>query len=160
VIELRTGSVAETQALAAVVAEHVRPGDLIVLAGDLGSGKTAFVQGLAAALGVVEVVTSPTFTLTHSYAGRLPVHHVDVYRLERMAEVEDLGLGELIDGKGVTLVEWGDVVVAALPASFLEVRLAFHPFEENARTLAVRAVGPPWQGRFSALATNLQRWRC
>ena len=79
------------------MAEHARRGDLVLLVGDLGAGKTAFAQGFAPALGVDEPVTSPTFTLARTYPGRLPMHHVDVYRLERMAEVVDLGLGELLD---------------------------------------------------------------
>ena len=75
--------------MAAVVAEHVRPGDLLLLVGDLGAGKTTFAQGFALALGIEEPVTSPTFTLARTYPGRLRMHHVDVYRLERMAEVSD-----------------------------------------------------------------------
>jgi tRNA threonylcarbamoyladenosine biosynthesis protein TsaE len=154
---LRTGSATATRELAGIVADHVRGGDLLLLVGDLGAGKTTFVQGFAQALGVDEPVTSPTFTLTRTYPGRLPVHHVDVYRLERMAEVGDLGLGELIDSNGVTLVEWGDVIRAALPASYLEVRLQFGDGADD-RTIAIRAVGPVWQARATALATNLAPW--
>ena len=154
---LRTASSAATKELAGVVADHVRGGDLLLLVGDLGAGKTTFVQGFALALGVDEPVTSPTFTLARTYPGRLPVHHVDVYRLERMAEVVDLGLGELIDSNGVTLVEWGDVIRAALPTSYLEVRFEFGE-EPDDRTIAVRAVGPVWHARAGALVTNLAPW--
>jgi len=155
---LRTASSAATKELAGVVADHVRGGDLVLLVGDMGAGKTTFVQGFASALGVDDPVTSPTFTLARTYPGRLPVHHVDVYRLERMAEVGDLGLGELIDSNGVTLVEWGDVIRAALPTSYLEVRFEFGA-EPDDRTIAVRAVGPVWHARAAALATNLAPWR-
>jgi tRNA threonylcarbamoyladenosine biosynthesis protein TsaE len=156
-VELHTQSAEATRALAGIVAEHARRGDLIVLAGDLGAGKTTFVQGFAAALGITEAVTSPTFTLARTYGGRLPVNHVDVYRLDHMAEVEDLALGELIDGVGVTLVEWGDVILAALPHDFLDVRIEFGP-EPSDRNLALRVVGRTWQTRFPALATNLAPW--
>jgi tRNA threonylcarbamoyladenosine biosynthesis protein TsaE len=155
---LRTGSATATKELAGVVAHHVRGGDLLLLVGDMGAGKTTFVQGFAHALGIDEPVTSPTFTLARTYPGHLPVHHVDVYRLERMAEVGDLGLGELIDSNGVTLVEWGDVIRAALPSSYLEVRLEFGDGADD-RTIAIRAVGSVWQGRAEALATNLAPWR-
>jgi tRNA threonylcarbamoyladenosine biosynthesis protein TsaE len=156
-LRLRTTSGAATQEVAAVVAEHVRPGDLLLLVGDLGAGKTTFAQGLARALGIDDVVTSPTFTLARTYPGRLPMHHVDVYRLDRMAEVDDLALGELIDSKGVTLVEWGDAIVSALPSSYLEVRLEFGA-DPDERTITVRAVGPVWQPRAGALGTNLGAW--
>ena len=121
-ITLRTTTVEETKAVAASLASLARPGDLIVLAGEMGAGKTAFAQGFAAGLGIAEPVTSPTFTLVRHYDGRLPLHHLDVYRLERMAEMMDLGLPELLDGPGVSLIEWGDVVTPALPADFLERR--------------------------------------
>jgi tRNA threonylcarbamoyladenosine biosynthesis protein TsaE len=159
VISLQTGSAAATKSVASVVAEHARPGDLVLLVGDLGAGKTTFAQGFAAGLGIEDHVTSPTFTLARTYPGPLPLHHVDVYRLERMAEVGDLALGELIDSKGVTLVEWGDVILAALPASYLEVRLEFGE-EPDERTVSVRAVGQVWLPRFQALMTNLEQWRC
>lgn len=156
---LRTTSSDATKAMAGVVAEHVRPGDLLLLVGDLGAGKTTFAQGFAAALGITEPVTSPTFTLARTYPGRLRMHHVDVYRLERMAEVGDLALGELIDSDGVTLIEWGDAIVAALPPAYLEVRLELSD-EPDDRDISVRAVGQGWQARMAALVTNLEPWRC
>jgi tRNA threonylcarbamoyladenosine biosynthesis protein TsaE len=159
VIELRTDSAAATKDVAGVIAEHARRGDLVLLVGDLGAGKTAFAQGFASMLGIEDPVTSPTFTLARTYPGRLPMHHVDVYRLDRMAEVGDLALGELIDSNGVTLVEWGDVILAALPSSYLEVRLEFGE-EADDRAISVRAIGQVWQPRMEALAANLERWRC
>src|SRR5262249_8136151 len=138
-VRFRTTSSEATKALAAVVAEHVRPGDLLLLVGDLGAGKTTFAQGFAVALGITEPVTSPTFTLARPSPGRLRMHHVDVYRLERMAEVGDLALGELIDSDGVTLIEWGDAILAALPPAYLEVRLELSD-EPDDRDVTVRAV--------------------
>ena len=143
---LRTTSVAQTRAVAAALAPLVRVGDCIVLAGEMGAGKTAFTQGLAAALGVTEPVTSPTFTLVHTYAtGRIRLHHVDVYRLDRMAEVEDLGLAELLDD-GAVVVEWGDAVRAALPADRLEIGLGFGA-DDDERLLEVEATGRSWAAR-------------
>ena len=157
-VRLRTTSSDATKAMAGVVAEHVRPGDLLLLVGDLGAGKTTFAQGFALALGITEPVTSPTFTLARTYPGRLRMHHVDVYRLERMAEVGDLALGELIDSDGVTLIEWGDAILAALPPVYLEVRLELGE-ESDERTIAVRAVGQAWQTRVRSIEKELDPWR-
>jgi tRNA threonylcarbamoyladenosine biosynthesis protein TsaE len=157
VIRLVTKSVDDTKAVAATLAELARPGDLILLAGDLGAGKTAFAQGFGAALGVVESITSPTFTLVSQYQGRLPMNHLDVYRLEQLAEVDDLGLAEMLDEGGVTLIEWGDAIVPALPADFLEVRFGFGESDDD-RELELTPIGPRWSPRVRAMATVLQGW--
>ena len=122
-LHLRSTSLAHTHAIAAALAGLSRSGDLVVLAGEMGSGKMAFVQGFAAALGVIEPVTSPTYTLVHSYeAGRVILHHADIYRLATMNEVADLALNELLEYDGIVLVEWGDVVARSL-GDHLMVRL-------------------------------------
>jgi tRNA threonylcarbamoyladenosine biosynthesis protein TsaE len=174
VIHAHTRSADETRALAAVVAELARPGDVILLAGDLGAGKTAFAQGFGAGLGVTEAITSPTFTLLNQYEGRLGLHHLDVYRLEQLAEVLDIGLPELLDEGGVTLIEWGDAITPALPADYLEVRFRFTTrhrpvtdagpdgdpgdVTDDDRDLELLVVGPRWQARQRALATALHRF--
>ncbi len=152
-----TKSADDTKAMAAEVATFVRPGDLVVLAGDLGAGKTAFTQGLAHGLGVEEAVTSPAFVLVRSYAGRLPLTHIDVYRLDHIQEVVDLGIAEIVDAGGVTVVEWGDVVTPALPADFLEVRFEQGGADDE-RTATFEALGPSWAPRMEALASALGRW--
>ncbi len=166
-IELRSPSPDATQAIAAAVARLARPGDLIVLAGEMGSGKTWFAKGFAAALGVTDHVTSPTFTLVHSYdGGRLPLHHADVYRLDRMADVADLALVELLEETGtgqggVVLVEWGDAVAPMLGNDYLEVSLVADDAEpESARDVTLRAVGPGWATRWSRVVADVEEWRC
>ncbi len=156
-ITVVTKSVDDTRALGGEVAVLCMPGDVIVLAGDLGTGKTAFTQGLARGLGVEEPVTSPAFILVRSYVGRLPLTHIDVYRLDHIQELVDLGIAELVDEGGVTVVEWGDVVLPALPADFLEVRLA-HGETDDDRQIRLRALGRSWSPRMPALARAVDRW--
>ena len=153
-----TASVDATRDLAAAVSSLARPGDVIVLAGDLGAGKTAFVQGFGRGLGVTDRITSPTFTLVHVYEGRVPVHHLDVYRLEQLSEVLDLGLAEMLDEGGVVLVEWGDAILPVLPHDLLEVRLTFGAGEDD-RHVAFRPVGAAWALRADALAGILSPWQ-
>ncbi len=99
------------------------PGDVVALYGDLGAGKTCFVQGLVRGLGVTTQATSPTFVLVNEYRGRLPVHHVDAYRTGGLTELIDLGLLDLIDGDGVTLLEWADRAEPLLPARAVRVSI-------------------------------------
>ncbi len=153
---LRSKGVEDTRAAAAVIASLARRGDLILLVGELGVGKTAFAQGFARRLGVTSPVTSPTFTLVHRYGGDLVLNHVDVYRLDRLSEVTDLGLSEMLD-EGVTLIEWGDAVTPALPADFLEMRISYVEDEDDARDIALSVVGPSWAGRVGAIRAALER---
>lgn len=154
----RTKSVDETRTLAAAVAQLAAVGDLFLLAGDLGAGKTAFVQGFGRALGVTEPITSPTFTLVQRYEGQLVIHHMDVYRLEQTHEVLDLGFGEMLDD-GVVLVEWGDAVVPVMPRDYLDVRLGFSDGDgDDVRIVTVRPVGPRWSARWPAVLDAVSPW--
>lgn len=155
-----TTSVAETRDLAAALAELARPGDLLLLSGDLGAGKTAFCQGFGRGLGVTDHITSPTFALVQSYSGRLPLHHLDVYRLEQVAEALDLGLSELLDEGAVTVIEWGDAIAPVLGHEFLEVHLVHgdDPSVPDVRTIELVTVGTRWSARVRALATALGPW--
>ena len=117
----------DMKALGAALAGLLQPGDTVLLGGDLGAGKTTFVQGLAAALGVGEPVTSPTFVLVHSYqtAAGWALLHADVWRLEQLQEVIDLALPELIEDGGAAVVEWGEMAAPALAADCLHVAIDF-----------------------------------
>jgi tRNA threonylcarbamoyladenosine biosynthesis protein TsaE len=121
--ELTTSSPDETDAAGARLGATLGPGDVVALSGELGAGKTVFVQGLVRALGVPTGATSPTFVLINEYRGRLPVHHVDAYRTESLAEVVDLGLSELMDGDGVTVIEWAERLEPLLPPRAVRVRI-------------------------------------
>jgi tRNA threonylcarbamoyladenosine biosynthesis protein TsaE len=121
------------------------PGDVVALAGELGAGKTCFVQGAAAALGVTDRVTSPTFVIARRYAGtRCRVVHVDVYRLDSLREVEDLGYEDVFAPDAITFVEWADAVEAALPEDRLDVTI--ERGEGERRSIEVRAHGARWHG--------------
>jgi tRNA threonylcarbamoyladenosine biosynthesis protein TsaE len=172
----RTTSVDETRALAAALAELLQPGDVVLLSGEMGAGKTAFTQGLGAGLGVEARITSPTFTIAHTYdGGRLRVHHLDVYRLEHLHEALDAGLAEMIDEGAVVVIEWGDAVLPLMPADHLDIRITFAPLHDGAgddgeadgsdrsalddeRRWELAAVGERWVARLPALSTALARW--
>lgn len=152
-----TDAAEQTKQLAAALAELTRAGDVVLLAGDLGAGKTAFAQGFGAALGIDEPITSPTYTLVSQYSGRLELNHLDVYRLEHVDEVLDLGLAEMLDDGGVTLIEWGDTIIPVLPADFLEVRLRLGEGDDD-RVVEIEPVGSRWSARVRAVTTALAPW--
>ena len=161
--------------MAAAIAGLARTGDIIVLAGEMGAGKTAFAQGFGQALGITEPITSPTFTLVHSYpfGHRRTLHHADLYRLDSTGDVDDLALDELAEFGGIVLVEWGDVVGGF--GDHLEVRLSV-PDDDlddldadagsddalellEAREIEIAATGSSWAGRWERLATALAGYR-
>jgi tRNA threonylcarbamoyladenosine biosynthesis protein TsaE len=156
-VTARTASVEETRKLGMALAELCRSGDVILLAGDLGAGKTALVQGFGAALGIAEPITSPTFVLARQYPAHsgLVLHHLDVYRLEQLEEVYDIGLPEMLDDEAVVLIEWGDAIATSLPADYLEVRLTFGDAEDD-RLLAFRSVGGRWHSRMPQVRRAVQ----
>jgi tRNA threonylcarbamoyladenosine biosynthesis protein TsaE len=155
-VTVTTDSSAGTEALARAVSEYIVGGDVVLLAGDLGAGKTVFARGLARGLGVTEPVVSPTFTLVREYRGRVRVVHADVYRLDHVRELADLGFDD-VDDDTVTIVEWGDVVSGAFGVDRLEVRLDFVPNRDDARRITVGAVGPEWPERFGALCAAVEQ---
>jgi tRNA threonylcarbamoyladenosine biosynthesis protein TsaE len=157
-LKLRVSSLEGTRAVAAALAGLTREGDVILLAGDLGSGKTSFAQGFGWALGVTEPITSPTFTLVHSYdTGGATLHHADLYRLDQLSEVADLALGELAEDHGIVLVEWGDVAESTF-GDHLVVRLESVDGDADARIIQLTPVGRAWSWRWDALQTAVADW--
>ena len=164
-LELATTSAEDTRRLAATVAESLRVGDVVSLTGELGAGKTCFVQGAAAALGVTERVTSPTFLLRRDYEGRVPVVHLDVYRLDTLQEASELGLDEV--GRSVTFIEWGDAMQPLLPAGHLEITFRSPDIadaddatgSDEVRSIVLRPRGADWKRRIVGLAVDCAPWR-
>ncbi len=157
-MELRAETPEATRAIGAALAEILAPHDVVVLTGELGAGKTTLVQGLARGLGADEHVASPTFTLVREYVtGRLPIAHVDVYRLERLQDVVDLALDELGGDGAVLLIEWGDAVEELLGADRLRVELTIDEGSE-VRRLVVIGEGPAWDARADVLREALGPW--
>ena len=113
----------ETQAAGERLAAALGPGSVVALTGELGAGKTCFVQGLVRGLGAPANATSPTFVLVNEYRGRLPIHHVDTYRVAGADDMVDIGLLEMMDGDGVTIIEWADRVASLLPERAVHVTI-------------------------------------
>jgi tRNA threonylcarbamoyladenosine biosynthesis protein TsaE len=157
-LALVTTSPEETRAIGRTLATFLKPRDAVSLTGDLGAGKTTFVQGAADGLKVTEPVLSPTFTLVRRYRGTLPVYHLDVYRLERMQDALDIGLDEILDEGAVIFIEWGDAIDPLLPADHLQVELTL-PAEGDGRRLELTWYGPSWAERIDGLAQVLERWK-
>jgi tRNA threonylcarbamoyladenosine biosynthesis protein TsaE len=145
-----------TLALATRVGALLRGGDVLALTGDLGAGKTLFAKGVGRALGVTEPVVSPTFTVVREYEGTIRFVHVDVYRLDRIQELHDVGWDDLLDDESVALVEWGERVSALLPIDRLDVRLEIGDDGDEHRVLEFVASGMSWASRADALEAALR----
>ena len=136
----KTASTEATKQLAETLAPYLHPGDVVVLSGDLGAGKTQFVQGVAAGLGISAQVTSPTFNILLEYhQGRIPLYHFDLYRLDDQDELEDTGYYDTIDADGVSFIEWGEKFPGALPYGYLEIRILVA--EDGGRRVFAHALG-------------------
>jgi len=153
-VKFASHTVEDTVLFAEKVTRELRPRDVLVLAGDLGAGKTTFTKALCAALGVVDTVTSPTFTLVHEYRGtKLVVCHADLYRLQRTGELSDLGLDDARRAGAVLVVEWGDLVLDhfddALVITFAHTNSAGASPDNREITVGWR--GPQWEARFARM---------
>jgi tRNA threonylcarbamoyladenosine biosynthesis protein TsaE len=158
-VACRSRSPEETRAIGEAIGTLFRPGDVVTLTGDLGAGKTCFVQGAARSLGVTTRVTSPSFILMREYDGIIPVIHIDVYRLDNVQELLDLGFEELLEPSHVIFVEWGDAVRRVLPESFLEVEIRMDDSDEEGRTIGMHPIGRAWSDRASEIGRLTAPWQ-
>lgn len=127
----------DTHRLAADLLKLLHPGSVLALHGELGSGKTCFVQGLAKALGIDRPVNSPTFAIVNEYPGNPPLYHMDLYRIRSATEALDLGLDEYIHGRGITTIEWAERVASLLPPTTVHIRFETGT-EPDERTITIR----------------------
>jgi tRNA threonylcarbamoyladenosine biosynthesis protein TsaE len=137
---ITTASEAATQAVGRALAGDVRAGDVVVLSGDLGAGKTQLTKGLAVGLGVVEPVTSPTFNILLVHEGRIPLYHFDLYRLEFAEQLDDLDYWGTLESDGVSVVEWGDRFAEAIPEQCVIVRILITGDDSRALEIEPRGV--------------------
>lgn len=129
-----------TLTIAKIIGELAEAGDVIVLSGNLGAGKTTFTKGIAIGLAIDELIKSPTYTLIREYhTGRIPLYHMDVYRID--SDADELGLEEYFEGDGLSVVEWGEQILEELPDNYIKITL--HYETESARKLEIQAIGQP-----------------
>lgn len=150
-IQLQT--LADTERLGQLLGKIAQTGDIIILTGSLGAGKTTITQSIGAGLGVPPncYITSPTFSLMHEYQGRLPLYHMDLYRLSSEEEIEDLGFLEYIYGDGLTVIEWPDRLGSLMPEEYLEIKLELQDIAD-ARTARISCRGGQWRERLGQIA--------
>ena len=122
----KTHSPEETQEIGVKIGRQLNPGDVVALIGDLGVGKTCLTQGIARGAGVYQdqTVNSPSYILINEYEGKIPVYHIDLYRLERVEDIVDLGLEEYLEGDGICVIEWADRMDELLPENYIQVKIA------------------------------------
>ncbi|MBM7689557.1 tRNA (adenosine(37)-N6)-threonylcarbamoyltransferase complex ATPase subunit type 1 TsaE [Enterococcus ureilyticus] len=130
----------ETEGIAKIIGSVAAPGDTIILSGDLGAGKTTMTKGIAVGLGIDQMIKSPTYTIIREYQqGRLPLYHMDVYRIEHGAD--DLGLDEYFEGDGLSVVEWGKLLGEFLPTDYLDITITKDSEDMEKRIVSFQAIG-------------------
>jgi len=146
----------QTQQLGRRLGELAQAGDVFLLTGDLGSGKTCLTQGVAWGLGIKEYAFSPSFVLIREYSGRLPLYHIDFYRLDRIQEINELGLEDYLYGHGVCVVEWADKGIELTPRDNLLINLSY--LSEIERTIVFNPKGRRYIKLLASLNEELQKW--
>lgn len=153
-LRISSRSADDTHAIGRVIGANARPGDLFLLTGPLGAGKTCLTQGIAWGLGVKERPRSPTFVLLARYRGRVTIHHADLFRIEGTADALTLGLEDCLNDDDVCIVEWADRAPELFVEPALSVEMDHHPDESDTRTITLQTDQPRYQPILDALATR------
>ncbi len=155
-VVIQSKSASETVRLGKKIGSHLLPGDVVALVGELGTGKTQLIKGLAAGTGIRNptYISSPSFTLINEYPGNITFYHIDLYRLSKEREAEELGLEDYFQGKGITAIEWADKIPSLLPKEILLIRIAYTG--RNTRSLEISGEGE----RYLNLVNQFQSSEC
>jgi tRNA threonylcarbamoyladenosine biosynthesis protein TsaE len=158
ILNLVTESPEETQRLGNRLGKLAQVGDVFLLVGELGTGKTCLTQGIAWGLGIKGYATSPSFVVVNQYQGRLPLYHIDLYRIDRLEEVIELGLDDYLYGRGVCVVEWAKKALDMLPEEYLLVEMSY--LSDTSRNLVLKPVGERYVELLSQLNTapRMKKW--
>lgn len=166
--EVGVCSTSATRDFGAALGALLQQGDVVVLSGDLGAGKTVLAQGIGQALEVGDAVTSPTFVLVRSHRGRIALLHADMWRLETLEEMADLGIAQMVEDGGVAVVEWGERAVPVLGSEYLCVEIfspgggdgpeEIAPDGDERRRIRLRPAGTRWTARWQEIAEMVSRW--
>ena len=158
-LKLKSHSPEQTQLLGNYLGELAQEADVFLLVGELGTGKTCLVQGIAHGLAVKEYAFSPSFVILREYHGRLPLYHVDFYRLDNIEEIADLGLDEYFYGNGVCVVEWAEKALEIVPRDNLLITLHYIPASQTKRSICLKPQGDRYQMLIEQLARKGKFWR-
>ena len=151
-LELTSHSAEETQRLGVELGQLAKAGDVLLLVGELGTGKTCLTQGIAWGLGIDDYTLSPTFVLIREYEGRLPLYHIDFYRLDLIEEIIDLGIDEYLYGSGLCVVEWAEKGLQVLPQEYMLIR--FWYLAKTKRKLSLEPQGK----RYQEMLCPVEKW--
>jgi len=154
-LKLTTHSPQETQDLGYHIGKLVMPGDIILLVGNLGTGKTCLTQGIARGLGIKEYAVSPSFMLVRELYGRLPLYHMDFYRLDKIEEIMELGVDEYLYGNGICVIEWAEKGLSELPEEHLLIQISYLP--DDGRSFRLQPRGKRYRDFITQLKVSLDR---
>jgi len=150
--QIKTYSQDETVQVGKALGSILEKGDVVLLSGDLGTGKTALTKGIASALGVEDYITSPTFTIVNEYSAEVPLYHFDVYRIADPDEMYDIGFEEYLYGDGVVVIEWAELIKDILPHEFIWVKIRKNPeLGLDAREIDIEFIGEKYEGYINRL---------
>lgn len=150
----------ETIAIAQRLARYLGPGDCVGLIGELGAGKTTFVQGLAQGLGIRCPVRSPSFVILKAYKNKIPLFHFDLYRLSSLKDLEDIGYEDFMGDRGICVIEWADRAKMLLPWQHLEITIVYATGNKQGRSIYLKSCGLRYKSILGALRTKSKRWIC
>jgi tRNA threonylcarbamoyladenosine biosynthesis protein TsaE len=150
--QLTTFSEVGTRALGRAIGANAKPGDVVLLFGELGTGKTCMVRGMATGLGAADNTFSPSFVLVREYKGRLTLYHMDFYRLEHTEEIADLGIEDYLDSDGVCAIEWAERAISLLPTDHMALDLTYNTEAPDTRTIHIAAKGARYEDLLRQLA--------